>query len=89
MNTAPHSARTYREVLQDDESLAIFLRNMAKFDRQFCELMSTGADFTIRLEVHGNTGKLVHCRVHSDGFDRPADTEQASKSGLGRNNRVR
>jgi len=61
----------YRKVLEDDKSLAVFLRNMARFDQHFCELMSSGVDFTIRLEVHGNGGKLVHCRVHSDGFDRP------------------
>lgn len=63
----------YRKVLQDDESLAVFMRNMAKFDRYFCELMATGVDFNIRLEVHGDEGKLRHCRVLSDGFDRPID----------------
>lgn len=62
---------SYRDILKDDKSLAIFLRNMAKFDRHFCEMMATGVDFTIRLEVQGEKGKLSHCRVYSDGFDRP------------------
>lgn len=61
----------YRQVLGDDQSLAIFLRNMGKFDRSFCEQMAAGVDFTLRLEVHGSAGQLIHCRVYSDGFDRP------------------
>lgn len=66
----------YREVIKDDESLAIFLRNMAKFDRQFCELMTTGVDYTLRLEVHGNQGEVLHCRVHDDSFERPRGVER-------------
>ena len=89
----PQPVRTYTEVLGDDESLAIFLRNMAKFDRHFCELMVTGADFTIRLEVHGCDGKLIHCRVNSDGFDRPrnlpANGKPKSKKGaIGENRQL-
>ena len=85
--------RTYTEVLGDDESLAIFLRNMAKFDRHFCELMVTGADFTIRLEVHGCDGKLLHCRVSSDGFDRPGcpavnGKAKVRKGALGENRKI-
>jgi len=80
-----HTARTYREVLSDDESLAVFLRNMAKFDRHFCELMQTKVDFTIKLEVHGTCGKLIHCRVNSDGFDR--SVEPIRKTGIGQNSK--
>jgi hypothetical protein len=67
----------YREVLKSDESLAIFLRNLARFDRQFTELIASGVDFTIRLEVHGNAGRLNHCRVYIDGFERPPGSNEA------------
>jgi len=61
----------YRRVLaDDDESLAIFLRGMSKFDRLFCEQMMEGSDFTLRLEVRGNRGKLVHSRVSTDRFEK-------------------
>ncbi len=67
----------YRNVFgEHEDSLAIFLRNMRKFDQHFCELMASNVDFTIRLEVHGNKGKLIHCRVQNDGFDRPEETKR-------------
>ncbi len=55
---------------EDDESLAVFLRAMSKFDRYFCEVMAAGVDFTLKMEVHGNAGQLLHARVHNDSFDR-------------------
>ncbi len=62
----------FREAFgSDDESLAIFLRNMAKFDKYFCDLMSSGIDFTLKMEIHGDKGRMIHCRVHNDGFERP------------------
>ena len=61
----------YKKVFKSDESLAIFLKNMAKFDRHFCEAMATGVDFTISLEVHGNVGQMVHCCVKNAGWERP------------------
>jgi len=61
----------YKEVIDNDESLAIFLRTMAKFDKSFCEAMVAGVDFTLKMEVHGNKQKLIHCRVYNDAFERP------------------
>lgn len=66
----------YRAAIKDDRSLATFLRNMSKFDRKFCEAMADGVDFTLRLEVHGNKGEIIHCRVQDDGFDRPPGVER-------------
>ena len=63
----------YREALKDDESLASFLKAMSQFDRRFCEAMTEGTDYTIRLEVRGCKGRLLHARVHSDGFERPRE----------------
>ena len=61
----------YKDVLEDKESLAIFLRTMAKFDKYFCEAMTSGVDFTLKMEIHGNKSELIHCRVHNDAFERP------------------
>lgn len=69
--SVPHSETKYRDILKTDADLATFLRNMAKFDRLFCEMMMEKLDFTLRFEVHGDNGQLNHCRVYSDGFDRP------------------
>jgi len=63
----------FEKLFDNDESLDIFLRNMAKFDKYFCQVMTDGVDFTLRMEVHGNKGKLIHCRVQNDGFDRPKE----------------
>ena len=56
------------------ESLDMFLRQMKKFDKDFCDLMASGVDFTIRLEIHGNNGEMIHCRVQNDGFERPKNS---------------
>ena len=60
----------YRKILHDDESLALFLRNIAKFDRLFCDAMMGGKDFNLRLEVRGSGHNLVHVRVSQDEFDK-------------------
>jgi len=48
---------------------------MQRFDQHFCDLMAAGVDFNLRLEVHGNKGELIHCRVYHDGFERPSGVE--------------
>ena len=71
----------YKKALKDDKALAIFLRAMSQFDRYFCELMNDNKDFTLRLEVRGVQGKLIHCRVTNDGFERPAGVKAPRKVG--------
>lgn len=61
----------YRDVLRDDESLATFMRAMKDFDAAFSKAMCDGADYTLKLEIHGSSGKLIHCRVMLDNFNRP------------------
>ena len=68
---ATRSGKTYEEVLGSGESLDIFIRGMAKLERRFCEAMMADEDYTLKLEMHGNAGKLIHCRVLVDGFERP------------------
>lgn len=69
----------YKDALQDDESLAIFLRAMAKFDHFFCSAMAQREDFTLKMEVHGNHGQLIHARVQMDGFERPPGVKMVRK----------
>lgn len=74
----------YREVLADDESLSKFLRSMAKFDKAFTDLMVDGSDFTLRMEVHGNAGEMLHVRVGYDSFERPRGVERRVSAKVGR-----
>lgn len=61
----------YRDVLRDDESLRVFLEAMHDFDTAFCKVMAEGSDYTLKLEIHGASGRLVHCRVENNCFKRP------------------
>jgi len=69
----------YRHVLRDDESLAVFMRAMRQFDQRFCDVMSEGQEFTLRMEVHGVKGNLLHARVFSDGIDRPRGSSKTPR----------
>lgn len=55
----------------DDDSLALFLSRMAKFDKLFCDSLASGDDFTIRLDIRGNRGRVIHCKVHMDEIAYP------------------
>ena len=68
----------YRSVLGNGESLSHFLSAMRDFDKGFCDAMASGADFTLKLEIHGNSGKMLHARVTSDVFRRPAKNSRDS-----------
>lgn len=72
--------KSYRDVLTDDESLAGFLAAMSDFDKSFVDCMASGADFTIKLEVHGVNGRMIHARASSDSFRRPTGQENRPKS---------
>jgi hypothetical protein len=75
-NPDRRSPPNYRDVLKDNASLADFLSAMQDFDRAFCDSMATGADFTIKLEVHGCKGELLHARMSADSFRRPSGSEK-------------
>lgn len=78
MSNAPVS---YQTILKDEESLAKFLTTLSQFDRMFCDLMVGGGEYTLRLEVHGAKGELIHCRVLSDDFQRPRGGNGRAKKG--------
>jgi hypothetical protein len=69
----------YRDALNDDESLAHFLNAMGDFDREFCNALASNADFTLKLEIHGNQGKMIHARVTSDKFRRPDERKSVNR----------
>lgn len=69
----------YQQYLTD-ESLKLFLAAMRKFDQAFLDHMADGDDFTLKLEVHGNCGKLIHARTSVDGFKRPRGVEKELES---------
>ena len=67
---------SYENAITNKEHLAVFLRTLQQFDRYFCEAMIGGKDFTLKIEVRGNAGKLLHSRVYNDTFDRPKGVEK-------------
>jgi len=60
----------WEELFESDEDLVHFMRNMQKFDRLFCDALARGDEFTLRFEVKGDKGILVHCRVGTDEWDK-------------------
>jgi len=54
-----------------DDSLEVFLNKMNQFDRQFCDMMANGSEFTIRLEIRGQGGRVLQTRVYLDDVGRP------------------
>ena len=61
--------------INDDESLKLVLKKMAEFDKKFCELILKRTDFTLRLEVRGNAGEIVHVRLNADDVARPKGSQ--------------
>jgi len=68
---AEEAAKFQKKMAKGSFGFDDFLKQMQAFDRAFCDHMAAGTDFTLRLEVHGCKGDLIHVRVHSDGFERP------------------
>lgn len=66
----------FSEAIKDNASLVLFLHKMKEFDDAFCDQMSKGSDFTIKLEVRGNKGEVLHVRTNVDAIDRPAGSQK-------------
>lgn len=67
----------YEKVLKTKEMLAVFLRQLKKFNDSFCRLMMGGEDFVLRLEVRGCNRKLIHMRVYTDETERPSPKDNS------------
>ena len=66
----------YRGIIKDDASLATFLRQLAKFDTMFCDAMADGGEFTLRLEVRGVMGEVLHVRAYNENLERPEGVDE-------------
>ena len=65
---------SYKEVLKgNDEALSFFETGMANLVKRFCANMQSGQDFTLKAEIHGNNGSLIHFRSFDDVFARPKE----------------
>jgi len=74
---AQEQSLSYRDVLSDDESLVTFLRNLKEFDDLFVNLMTMQREYSLKFEVHGNKGRMIHCKVSYTACDRPDSTQRA------------
>ena len=61
----------YHQALKDNESLVCLMRKMREFDKEFVDLIASGEEFVLRLEIRGHGGQLKHARVYHDSIDRP------------------
>lgn len=61
----------FQEAIKTPASLVAFLSKMKAFDKAFCDLMASGEDFNIRLEIRGMKGEVIHCRLSTDSTERP------------------
>jgi len=68
-----------KDLFKDDESLNIFVRQMAKFDQAFSDNMVSGVDFILKFEIRGDEGKMIHCRSDSSVWDRPLAGKKSRK----------
>jgi len=55
----------------DQLSIEDYSKNLREFNEDFCRNMFNRRDFTLKFEIHGNGGKIIHCRVSNDRFARP------------------
>jgi len=56
----------------DPNGLRLFLKNLRKFNELFCKFVFNRSEFTIKLEVRGVKGGVIHCRVYSDDLEKPS-----------------
>lgn len=62
--------------LLPDESLEQFLAAMRDFNQAFVDALVSGVDFTIKLEVRGNCGELLHAKIDDQSWRRPRGVEK-------------
>jgi hypothetical protein len=67
--------KSVQEILEN-ESLEVFLAAMRDFDQAFVDALSAGIDFTIKLEVRGDLGEMLHARLVGDRWRRPSGVER-------------
>ena len=71
-------ASSFQEAASPSD-LQLVMGKLAEFEREFCRLMYGGVDYTLRLEVRGNAGKVIHTRVSTDNFEHPQEQKKPSE----------
>ncbi len=66
----------YGKVIKNNESLKLFTDSLGEFNQSFCDRMAAGDDFTIKLEVRGCKGELLHSKAENLGIKRPHGVEK-------------
>lgn len=72
-----------KEVLKDQDTVVAYTKAMQEFNQKFCDAMASCVDFTIKLEVHGNVGELIHVKVDSNSWRRPRSAERKRQKKVG------
>ena len=62
--------------LLPDESLEQFLAAMREFNQAFVDALVSGVDFTIKVEVRGNCGQMIHAKIDDQSWRRPRGVEK-------------
>ena len=60
----------------DKQTMAILLEGFGEFQSDLYRSLTKQIDFTVRLEIHGNKGEVLHCKAHKDNFYRPHGVEK-------------
>lgn len=67
--------KTLQDIVTDD-TVRLFVNKMKEFDASFVASLIKGEDFTIRLEVRGNKGEVLHIRLYEDSMSRVNGAER-------------
>lgn len=59
------------DLLQSQEEQKLVLKALREFNDLIAKQIETETDFTIKLEIRGDVGKVVHCKTEALVFDRP------------------
>lgn len=55
-----------KKVIKEDKHLLLFMKKNQKFIDLFCDCMTSGVDFTLRLEARGNKGEVIHVQLNTN-----------------------
>lgn len=65
-----------RQAIPDNESFINVMQDIRELNDLIVNSVAGGADFTLRLEIRGDCGQILHSRVTSDSFRRPHGVEK-------------
>lgn len=65
-----------KEIQEDERAVQMYAYNLAEFDQMFSKVMMSRKEFTLRFEIRGNQGRLIHCRWGVDTHDRMSEEKK-------------